>query len=174
MCFSDSRYQRGETAGLCRKSALRHSGGGERRERRQEGGEQGHSKGREGCVFTDLVRAMESPPPPPHPPPPPPCQSSSTYRPASLYWRVKGTFEQHQTNSNECREAGRRDGRLERDRRGEGREGRGGEGVHANRQADMSQGKMRARPRLQHTSISATTHHIQLDLENISVKTESA
>lgn len=34
----------------------------------RRGGKQGHGEGREGCVFTDLVRGMETPPPPTHHP----------------------------------------------------------------------------------------------------------
>lgn len=79
---------------VCRKSALRHSREQRKKERRQAGGgeEQGHSQGRKGCVFIDLVRAVETPTSLHHPP---------------HYWRVKGTFKQYQTDRNECRESER-------------------------------------------------------------------
>lgn len=55
---------------VCRKSALRHSREQRKKERRQAGGgeEQGHSQGRKGCVFIDLVRAVETPTSLHHPP----------------------------------------------------------------------------------------------------------
>lgn len=78
---------------------------GKRERKETGGGEQGHSEGREGCVFTDLVRAMETPPPSPTPP---------------HYWRVKGTFKQYQTDRNECREAWKRDSQVVRGRQAGG------------------------------------------------------
>lgn len=81
--------------GQCKKPALRHSRERGKKEWEETGGgEQGHSKEEEGCVFTDLVRAMN-----------PPSPSFLTHHLAPrLTCKGHFQFKQYQTDRNKRRE----------------------------------------------------------------------